>query len=132
MFHGRISAWIAKFRWKYISVCSLVGHDWKLADGNTIDYQWTSGCIFLQQLINIECAPETGLESESQNNDDTEQSTEVDGMIDVVYEDETDDEANFLSKWSCTGFNHSNFRCRICSKAKYSKRNDILLILPVK
>ena len=41
------------------------------------------------------CASDTGLESESQNDDDTEQSTEVDKMIDVVYEDETDDEANF-------------------------------------
>ena len=41
------------------------------------------------------CASDTGLESESQNDDDTEQTTEVDKMIDVVYEDETDDEANF-------------------------------------
>ena len=41
------------------------------------------------------CASETGLESESHNDDDTEQSTEVDNMIDVVYEDKTDDEANF-------------------------------------
>ena len=41
------------------------------------------------------CASDTGLELESQNDDDTEQSTEVDNMIDVVYEDETDDEANF-------------------------------------
>ena len=35
MFHDRISAWnkiIAKFRWHYISVCSSVEHDWKLAD----------------------------------------------------------------------------------------------------
>ena len=86
---------IAKFRWHYMSVCSLVGHDWILADDNTIDYQWTSGCIFLQQLIDIMCAFDTGLESESQNDDDTEQSTEVDNMIDVVYEDETDDDANF-------------------------------------
>ena len=34
MFHDRISAWnkmTAKFRWHYISVCSLVGHDWKFA-----------------------------------------------------------------------------------------------------
>ena len=99
MFHDRISAWnkmIAKFRWHYISVCSFIaGHDWKLADDNTIDYQWTSGCIFLQQLIDIMCASDTGLESESQNDDDTEQSTEVDYMIDVVHEDETDDEGNF-------------------------------------
>ena len=51
--------------------------------------------IFLQQLIDIMCASDTGLESESQNDDETEQSTEVDNMIDVVYEDETDDEANF-------------------------------------
>ena len=41
------------------------------------------------------CASDTGIESESQNDDDTEQSTEVDNMIDVVYVDETDDEANF-------------------------------------
>ena len=64
----------------------------KLADDNTIDYKWTSGCIFLQQLIDIMCASDT---SESQYDDDTAQSTEVDNMIDVVYEDETDDEANF-------------------------------------
>ena len=79
----------------YISVCSFLGHGWKLADDNTIDYQWTSGCIFLQQLIDTMCASDIGLEPESQNNDDTEQSTEVDNMIDVVYEDETDYEGNF-------------------------------------
>ena len=78
---------IAKFRWHYISVCSLVGLGWKLADDNTIDYQWTSGCIFLQQLIYIMCASDKGLESEYRDDDDTEQSTEVDNMIDVVYED---------------------------------------------
>ena len=86
---------IAKIRWNYISVCSLVEHGWKLEDDNTIAYQWTSGCIFLQQLIDIMCASDTGLESESQIDDDTEQSTKVDNMIDVLYEDETDDEANF-------------------------------------
>ena len=85
---------IAKFRWHY-TICSLVGHGWKLADDNTIGYQRTSGCIFLQQLIDIMCASDTELESESQTDDDTEQSTEVDNMIDVVYEDETIDEANF-------------------------------------
>ena len=98
MFQDRISAWnkiLAKFRWHYIFVCSLVGHDLKLADDNTIDYQWTCGCIFLQQLIDIMCASDTGLESESQNDFDTEQSTEVGNKIDVVYGDETDDEANF-------------------------------------
>ena len=41
------------------------------------------------------CASDTGLESESQNDHDTEQSTEVNNMIDVVYEDETGDEAHF-------------------------------------
>ena len=79
-----------------------MGHDWKHADDNTIDYQWTSGCIFLQQIIDIMCGSDTGLESESQNDDDTEQSIEVDTMIGVVYEDKTDDEANLLSKRSCT------------------------------
>ena len=98
MFHERISAWnkmIAKFRWHYIPVCSLVGHGWKLAGDNTIDYQKTSGCIFLQQFIDIMYASDTGLESESQNYDDTEQSNENNNTIDVVYEDEADDEANF-------------------------------------
>ena len=70
-----------------------MGHGWKLADDNTIDYQKTSGCIFLQQLNDIMYAYDTGLESESQNYDDTEQSNENDNMI--VYEDEADDEANF-------------------------------------
>ena len=51
--------------------------------------------MFLQQLINTMCASDTGLELESQNDDDTKQSTEVANMIDVVYEDETDHEANF-------------------------------------
>ena len=78
-----------------------MGHGWELADDNTIDYQWTSGCVFLQQLIDIMCASDTGLEPKSQNDDDTEQSTEVDNMINVVYKDETDAEANFLSKCSC-------------------------------
>ena len=72
-----------------------MGHGLKLADDSTIDYQWTSGCIFLQQLIDTVYASDTGLEPASQNDDDTEQSTEFDNMIDVVYEDETDDEANF-------------------------------------
>ena len=85
---------IAKFLWHFTSICSLVGHGWKLA-GNTIAYQWTSGCIFLQQLIGITCASDTELKSESQNDDDNEQSTEFDNMMDVVYEEETDDEANF-------------------------------------
>ena len=71
-----------------------MGHGWKLADDNTIDYQKTSCCIFLQQLIDIMYASDTGLESESQNYDDTEQSIEIDNTIDVVYEDEADDEAN--------------------------------------
>ena len=100
MLHERISTWnkmIAKFCLHYIHVYSLVGHGWKLADDNTIDYQKTSGCFFLQQLIDIIYASDTGLESESQNYDDTEQSNENDNTIDVnvVNEDEADDEANF-------------------------------------
>ena len=72
-----------------------MGHGWKLADDNTIYYQKISGCIVLQQLIDIMYASDTGLKSESQNYDDTEQSNENDNTIDVVYEDEADDEANF-------------------------------------
>ena len=77
---------IAKFRWHFISICRLMGHGWKLADDNT---------IFLQQLIDIMCASDTELELESQNDVDTEQSTEVDNIMDVLYEDETEGEANF-------------------------------------
>ena len=94
MLHDKMSAWnkiIVKFRWHYISVCSLVGHGWK---------QMTmiiNGLVtaFSSNNIDIMCASDTGLEPESQNDDDTEQSNKVDNMIDVVYEDETDDEANF-------------------------------------
>ena len=50
---------------------------------------------FSSNNLSTSCASDTGLESESQNDDDTEQSTEVDNMKDVVYEDEIDDEANF-------------------------------------
>ena len=75
----------------YIPVCSLVGHGLKLADDNTIDCQKPSDCIFLQQLFDIMYASDTGLESESQNYDDTEQSNENDNTIKVVHEDETDD-----------------------------------------
>ena len=63
-------------------------HGWKLADDKTIEYQWTSGCNFLQQLIDIMHASDTGPEPESQNDDDTKQSNEVGNMIDVVYEDD--------------------------------------------
>ena len=38
---------------------SPVGYGWKLADDSTIDYEWTSGCIFPQELIDIICAGAT-------------------------------------------------------------------------
>ena len=51
---------------------------------------------FSSNNLSTSCyASDTEPESESQNNDDTEQSTEVDNIVDVVYEDETDDKANF-------------------------------------
>ena len=77
----------------YIFVCSLVGHGWELADDNTI----INGLVaaFSSNNFDIMCVSDTGLESESQNDDDIEQSTEVGDMIDVVYEDETDYAVNF-------------------------------------
>ena len=79
----------------------------KLAEDSTIDYEWTSGCIFPQELIDIMRAGATEFESESQDDDDSEQSTEVDNMLDIVYEDETDDGANKQS-------NGSHRACMFC------------------
>ena len=41
------------------------------------------------------CAGATEFESESQDDDNFEQSTKVNYMLDIVNEDETDDEANY-------------------------------------
>ena len=78
----------------YSDVPSPEGHGWKLADGNSIDYEWTSGCIFPEELVDIMCSGDTAVASDSQDDDDAEQSIEVD-MIDAVYEDESDDEVNY-------------------------------------
>ena len=88
----------------YPDVPSPVEYGWKLAEDSTIDYEWTNGCIFPQELIDIMRAGATEFESESQDVDDSEQSTEVDNMLDIVYEDKTDDEAN----------NQSNDSIRAC------------------
>ena len=53
--------------------------------------------MLLQRRLSFDImyASDTGLESESQNYDDTEQSNGNDNTINVVYEDKADDEANF-------------------------------------
>ena len=71
---------------RYPDVPSSAGHSWKLVE-NTIDYEWTSGYIFPQELIDIMCASATGLRLETQDDDDAELSTEVESMIDIVYEE---------------------------------------------
>ena len=58
-------------------------------------YVYDLGLWLLRESFDIMCASDTVLESESKSHDDTKQSTEVDNMIDVVYEGEIDDEANF-------------------------------------
>ena len=78
---------------RYPDVPSPVGHGWKLAEDNTIENEWTSRYIFPQELVDIMCASTTGLGLETQDDDDAELSTEMGSMIDIVYEDETDDEA---------------------------------------
>ena len=40
------------------------------------------------------CAGATEFEPESQDDDDSEQSTKVNYILDIVYENETDDEAD--------------------------------------
>ena len=54
-------------------------------------FLWVLGMGYVILLWHSLSLPYNYFESESQNDDDTEQSTEVDNMIDVVYEDETDD-----------------------------------------
>ena len=115
-------------------ICLQFSGTWleKLADDNTIDYQWTSGCIFLQQLIDIISASDTGLESESQNDDDTEQSTEVDNMMDVGLRARP-------MMWPISNRNglvHDliilTFRAEYVLKQNIVRKNDILFISPVK
>ena len=91
----------------YPDVPSPVEYGWKLAEDSTIDYEWTSGCILQKELIDIMRTGATEFESESQDDDDSEQSTKVDNMLDIVYEDETDDEANNQS-------NGSHRACMFC------------------
>ena len=77
------------------------------------------------------CASDTGLESESQNDGDTEQSTEVDNMIDVVYGDEMMrpiSNRNGLVRDLIT----LTFGVEYVLKQNIVRKNDILLILPVK
>lgn len=57
--------------------------------GNSIDYEWTSGYIFPQELVDIMCS---GLGIDTQDDDSAELSTEVESMIDEVYENESDDD----------------------------------------
>ena len=78
------------------------------------------------------CASDTGLESESQNDDDTEQSTEVDNMVDVVYEDETDGEANSNRNGLVCNLITLTFGAEYVLKQNIVRKNEILLILPVK
>ena len=44
-----------------------------------------NGLVAAFSSNNLMCASDTGLEPKAQNDDDTEQSTEIDNMIDVVY-----------------------------------------------
>lgn len=56
-----------------------------------MEYEWKSGQIFPQELVVIICA---GLDTGTNDDDDAEMSAEVDNMVDVMYENETDDEAD--------------------------------------
>ena len=86
----------------------------------------------IQQLIDIMCASDTGHESESQNDDDTEESTEVDNMIDVVYEDETDDEPISNRNGLVRDLITLTFGAEYVLKQNIVMKNDILLIFTCK
>ena len=59
----------------------------KIDEEGSIDYEWTSGFIVPQELIDILCT-----EPSNDTSEEEDLTTEADNMIDVVYEDESDDE----------------------------------------
>ena len=62
----------------------------KLDEEGAIDYEWTNGFVVPQELIDIfSVEPNETSEEEEEGNDDL--ATEADNMIDVVYQDESDE-----------------------------------------
>ena len=72
---------------QFPNVPSPEGYDWKIDEEGSIDYEWKSSFIVPQELIDILCTEPSNDTSEEEG-----LTTEVDNMIDVVYENESDDD----------------------------------------
>ena len=72
---------------QFPNVPSPEGHGWKIDEEGSVDYEWTHGFIVPQELIDILCT-----EPSNDTSEEEDLTTEADNMIDVVYEDESDDE----------------------------------------
>ena len=59
--------------------------------GGSFDFEWTDGKIVPQELIDILCNNSTVCEEEEDDYDDDD-ATEADTMMDVVYEEDSDDD----------------------------------------
>ena len=76
---------MVSFHEQFPNVPSAEGHDWKVYEDDSFDFEWTDGKIVPQELINILCDNKTVFEEEEDDNDDDD-ATEADTMMDVVYE----------------------------------------------
>ena len=71
---------------QFPNVPSPEGHGWKIDEEGSIDYEWTRRFIVPQELIDILCT-----EPSNDTSEEEDLTTEAANMIDVVYEDESDD-----------------------------------------
>ena len=74
---------------QFPNVPSPEGHGWKVDDDGFFDFDWTAGKIVPQELIDILCENATDEEEEEEDEDF---ATEADALMDVVYEDDSDED----------------------------------------
>ncbi|MES9950704.1 MAG: hypothetical protein ABW118_17235 [Candidatus Thiodiazotropha sp.] len=66
------------------------GHGWKVDEDGSFDFEWTRGEIVPPALIDILCETTTDEGEDEEEEDDS--ATEVDALMDVVYEDDSDED----------------------------------------
>ena len=74
---------------QFPNIQSPEGHGWKIDDEGSFDFEWTGGNIVSQELIDILYNDSTGGAEEEEDED---LAAEAETMIDVVYEDDSDED----------------------------------------
>ena len=74
---------------QFPNIPSPEGHGWKIDDEGSFDFEWTGGNIVPQELIDILYNDSTGGAEEEEDED---LAAEAETMIDVVYEDDSDED----------------------------------------